>query len=99
MKFRASGGIFSPQPFSAGFILSLASFCVILCCSFVMTFFRVFTVTAIVVQKVSVGPIVVPNTGVGWSCTLISVEIGEGGSGFRNVLQCFDKLKLARSER
>ena len=30
---------------------------------------------------------------------MISVEIGEGGSEFRDVLQCFDELKLARSER
>ena len=30
---------------------------------------------------------------------MISVEIGEGGSEFHDVLQCFDKLKLARSER
>ena len=63
-----------------------------------MTLFRVFAVTARVVQQVSVGPSVVPNPGVGWSCTVISVEIGEGGSEFRDVLQCFDELKLARSE-
>ena len=30
---------------------------------------------------------------------MISVEIGEGGSEFCDVLQCFDELKLARSER
>ena len=63
-----------------------------------MTFFRVFTVTDRVVRQVSVGPAVVSNPGVGWSCTVISVEIGEGGSEFRDVLQCFDELKLARSE-
>ena len=51
------------------------------------------------VQQVSVGPAVVLNPGVGWSCTLISVEIGEGGSEFRDVLQFFDELKLARNER
>ena len=55
-----------------------------------MTFFRVVTVTARVVRKVAVGPAVVSNTGVGWSCTVISVEIGEGGSEFCDVLQCFD---------
>ena len=44
------------------------------------------------------GPAVVPNPGGGWSCTVISVEIGEGDSEFRDVLQCFDELKLARSE-
>ena len=64
-----------------------------------MTFFRFFTVTARVVRQVSVGPAVVPNPGVGWSCTVISVEICEGGSEFRDVLQCFDELKLACSER
>ena len=45
------------------------------------------------------GPSVVSNHGVGWSRTVISVEIGEGGSEFHYVLQYFDKLKLARSER
>ena len=30
---------------------------------------------------------------------MISVEIGEGGSEFPYVLQCFDELKLACSER
>ena len=64
-----------------------------------MTFVRVFTVTARVVQQVSVGPEVVPNPGVGWSWNVISVDIGEGGSEFCDVLQCFDDLKLARSER
>ena len=34
-----------------------------------------------------------------WLCTVISVEIGKGGSEFRDVLQFFDKLNLARSER
>ena len=63
-----------------------------------MTFFRVFTVTARVVLQVSLGLEVVPNPGVGWSCTVIYVEIGEGGSEFRDVLQCFNELKLARSE-
>ena len=64
-----------------------------------MTFFRVFTVKARVVRQVSVGPAVVSNPGVGWSCTVISVEIGEGGSEFCDVLKCFYELKLARSER
>ena len=63
-----------------------------------MTFFRVVTVTARVVRHVSVGPAVVSNPGVGWSCTLISVEIGEVSSEFRGVLQCFDDLKLACRE-
>ena len=44
------------------------------------------------------GPAVVPNPGAGWPCTVIFVEIGEGGSEFCDVLQCFDELKLARSE-
>ena len=30
---------------------------------------------------------------------MISVEIGEVGSEFRDVLQCFDELKMPRSER
>ena len=64
-----------------------------------MTFYRVFTVTSRVVQQVSVGPAVMPNPGIGCSCTVISVEIGKGGSEFRDVLQCFEELKLARIER
>ena len=64
-----------------------------------MTSFRVFTVTDRVVQKVSMGSAVVSNPGVGWSCTVFSVEIGEGGSEFCDVLQRFDELELARSER
>ena len=64
-----------------------------------MNFFRVCTVPVVLVRQVSVGPAVVPNPGVGWSCTVISVEIGEGGSEFCDVLQRLDELKLARSER
>ena len=30
---------------------------------------------------------------------MIYVDIGKGGSEFRDVLQCFDELKLERSER
>ena len=63
-----------------------------------MTFFRVCTVLAGVVRQVSVGPTVVSNHGVGWSCTVISVEISEVSSDFCEVLQCLDELKLARSE-
>ena len=63
-----------------------------------MTFFRVFTVTARVVRQLFMGPAVVPNPSVVWPCTVIFVEIGKGGSDFRVVLQCFDELKLARSE-
>ena len=51
-----------------------------------MTFSRVFTVTARVVRQVSVGPSVVLNPGAGWLCTVIFVEIGEGGSEFRDIL-------------
>ena len=57
------------------------------------------TVPASVVRQVSVGPTVVFNNGVVWSCTVISVEIGEGGSEFGDVLQGLGELKLARSER
>ena len=64
-----------------------------------MTFFRVCTVPARVVQQVSVGPTVMSNHGVGWSCTVISVEISKGGSEFFDVLQRLDELKLATSER
>ena len=64
-----------------------------------MKFSRVFTVTDRVVQQVSVGPAVVPNPGVGWSCIVIFVKIGKGGSEFCDVLQCFNELKLARNER
>ena len=64
-----------------------------------MTFFRVCTVTARMVLKGSVGPAIVSNHGFGWSFTVIYFEIGEGGSEFCDVLQCFNELKLERSER
>ena len=64
-----------------------------------MTFFRVCTVPARVVRQVYVGPIVMSNHGVGWSCTVISVEVGEGGCEFCDVLQCLYELKLTSSER
>ena len=64
-----------------------------------MTFLWVVTVTDRVVRQVSVGPALVSNAGVWWSCTVIYIEIGEGGSEFCDVLQCFNELKLARSER
>ena len=64
-----------------------------------MTFFWVFTVTSRVVRQVAVGPALLFISVVGWLCTVISVEIGEGSSEFRDVLQCFDDLKLACSER
>ena len=51
-----------------------------------MTFFKVCKVTARMVRQVSVGTEVVLNHGVGWSCTVIYVEIGEGGSEFCDVL-------------
>ena len=51
-----------------------------------MTFFRVVTFTDRVVQHVAVGPAVVSNPGVGWSSTVIYVEIGEGGSEFCDFL-------------
>ena len=64
-----------------------------------MTFFRVFIVMASVVRQVSVGPTVMSNHGVRWSCTVISVGVGEGGFEFCDVLQCLKELKLASSER
>ena len=39
------------------------------------------------------------NHGVGWLFTVISVDIWNGGSEFCDFLQCFNELKLARSER
>ena len=63
-----------------------------------MTFFRLFIAMAGVVWQVSMGPSVVSNPGVGWSCTMIYVEIGKGGSEFSDILQCLDELKLAHSE-
>ena len=52
-----------------------------------------------VVRQVSVGPAVVSNPGVGWSCTVISVEVGEIGCELCDILQRLDELKLASSER
>ena len=51
-----------------------------------MNFFRMVTVTARVVQQVYVGTELVSNPSVGWLCTVISIEIGKGGSEFRDVL-------------
>ena len=51
-----------------------------------MTFFRVCTVPAGVVRKLSVGPTVMYNHGVGLLCTVISVDVGEGVSEFCDVL-------------
>ena len=51
-----------------------------------MIFFRVGTVPAKLVQQVSLVPTVMSNHGVGWSCTVISVEIIKGGSEFFDVL-------------
>ena len=64
-----------------------------------MTFFRVCTVPARVVRQAYVSPTVMSNHGVGWTCTVISVEVGEGSSKFCDVLQRLDDLKLASSER
>ena len=64
-----------------------------------MTFFKVYTVPARVVRQVSVGPTVISNHGVGWSCIVISVEVGEGVCEFCDVLQRLGELKLASSER
>ena len=64
-----------------------------------MNYFRVCTVPNRVVRQVSVGPIVMSNHGVGWSCTVISIEVGEGGCEFCDVLQRLDELNLASSER
>ena len=55
-----------------------------------MNFFRVCTVTSRMVRQVFMGPAVVSNHGIGWLHTVTSVEIGEGGSEFCDVLQCFD---------
>ena len=57
------------------------------------------TVPASVFRQVSVGPTVVSDNGVVWSCIVIYVEIGEGGSEFGDVLQGLDELNLACSER
>ena len=64
-----------------------------------MTFFRVCTVPARVVRQVSVGPTVMSNYVVGWLCTVISVEVGDGGCECFDVLQRLNKLKLANGER
>ena len=64
-----------------------------------MNFFRACTVTAGMGRQLSVCSAVVSNHCVGWLCIVISVEIGEGSSEFRDILQCFDNLKLACSER
>ena len=63
-----------------------------------MTFFGVCTFPDRVVRQVYVVPTVMSNHGVGWSCTVICVEVGVGGCEFCDVLQCLDELKLTSSE-
>ena len=57
------------------------------------------TVPAKLVQQVSLGPTVMSNHGVGWSCTGVSIESGEGRCEFCHVLQRLYELKLVISER
>ena len=61
-----------------------------------MILFRVFTVTVRVIRQVSVGPSVVSNPGVGWSCTMISVEIGVSLCSDRGLYQvsCLEVLSV-----
>ena len=59
---------------------------------------RFSAVSAGMVQGVTMSPAVVPIYGVGWPCTGIFVEIGQGGSEFGDILKCFDYLKLTLSE-
>ena len=43
-------------------------------------------------------PAVVKISGVGWLCAGIFVEVGNDGSEFGNILECFDYLKLTNCE-
>ena len=51
---------------------------------------RFFAVTARMVGRITMSPEVVPISGVRWPCAGIFVEIGQGGSEFGDILECFD---------
>ena len=51
---------------------------------------RFFAVSAVMVQGITMSPAVVPIYGVEWLCAGIFVEIGQGGSEFGNILECFE---------
>ena len=50
---------------------------------------RFFAVSAGMVRGITMSPEVVPISGVGWPCARISVEVGQGGSDFGDILKCF----------
>ena len=55
-----------------------------------MTGFRFFTVLAGMIQGITMSPAVVPIYVVGWLCAGIFVDIGQGGSEFGDIFECFD---------
>ena len=49
-----------------------------------------FAVLAGMVQGITMSPAVVLISCVGWLCIGIFVDIGQGGSEFGDILECFD---------
>ena len=82
--------MFSSQPFSAGFISGLSLFCVSFFRALFMPGSRFFAVSAGMVRGINMIPAVVPISSVGWIWAGIFVNIGQGGSEFGNILECFD---------
>ena len=60
------------------------------CCALVMPVSRFFAVSAGVARGITMSPSVVPITGVGWICAGVFVDIGNDGSEFGDILECFD---------
>ena len=51
---------------------------------------RFFVVSAGMSRGITMSPVVVPISGVGWICAGIFVEIGNDGSKFGDIIECFD---------
>ena len=51
---------------------------------------RFFAVSAGMSRGITMSPSVVPKTGVGWICAGVFVDVGNDGSEFGDILECFD---------
>ena len=51
---------------------------------------RFFAVSAEMYRGITMSPAVVPIYGVGWLCAGIFVEVGNDGSEFGDIQECFD---------
>ena len=77
----------SGAPFGIGFVGAL-----------VMTGFMFFTVSAGVTRRITMSPSAMTIIGVGRLCTRDLAEVGNDGSEFGDILECFDQLGLTSCE-